>query len=69
MGLKQKAKGGVSDFCFVPGTVYQGLEAQKTAYGKFSEVLPRRFWLRVYNSLRLVLYVLRPMMIRVMNER
>jgi hypothetical protein len=43
MGLKQKAKGGVSDFCFPPRTVYQGFEGQKTAYRKFSEVLPRRF--------------------------
>jgi hypothetical protein len=29
MGLKQKAKGAASGFCFIPRTVYQEFEAQK----------------------------------------
>jgi hypothetical protein len=69
MGLKQKAKGGVSDFCFVPRTVYQGFEAQKPLTANFVKSCRAGFWLPAYNSVRLVLYVLRPMTNRIMNER
>jgi hypothetical protein len=35
MGLKQKAKEGVGDFCFVPRTVYQDFKRKKPLTASF----------------------------------
>jgi hypothetical protein len=43
MGLKQKAKGAASGFCFIPRTVYQELRPKKSSSSKFCEVVQRRF--------------------------